>query len=418
MNRFDKRKQIIMFLKNYSVITILFYCLLPALVSADEDEWVPVDDKEKLRAFLDGLVIERPLARGKISKSEIYSDGTAILHSWGGTFIRTWWLNDDALVCIKISTYVECYGFEKSTENPGVYRVFSEYDMEYVEFSISADGHTLIEMDFFPTVSRGSVSSVSAAEMAAELSNPNTPVSIMNTNFDYVQYDGNIPGATQQSGFSILFQPSIPYPLGGGKNFFVRPSIPFIIEQPIFNTLTNEFETEKTELGDIGLDLSIGLSFDAEGGKNIMLIGGSVVMPTATGDLGQDQWQLGPFFGGSMLRKWGSLAMFGSYLVDVAGDQSFDTSLIAGQYFYSVNLNNGWQVIGTPTWSYDFEATSNNALSFPLAIGIAKTTIINSRPWQFTLEYWNYAIRPDDFGVEHQIRITIGPVVKLPWKKR
>ena len=264
----------------------------------------------------------------------------------------------------------------------------------------------------------GGLANISAEEMAAELSNPNTPVSIMNTNFDYMRYDGNIPGASDQSGFSILFQPSIPYPLGGGKNFFLRPSFPVIIEQPVFNTTSNTFESEEGELGDIGLDASVGISFDADGGKNIMLLGGTLIMPTATGELGSDQWQLGPFFGGSMLRKWGSVALFASQLYDVAGDDSFDTNMTAGQYFYSINLNGGWQVIGTPTWSYDYEASSNNAASFPIAVGIAKTAIINSRPWQFTLEYWNYVIRPDDFGVEHQVRITIGPVVKLPWKKR
>ena len=404
------------YMKIYSVLVVCLLCASPTLVSADDDAgWYVLRDIEKLQRFMDGLIVKRPLIRGKFSTAEFFSDGTSLLHSWGGTFIRTWEVNDDAQVCITTNFETVCYIFERHSKKSEKFRVYSSEEDKYTEFS-TTDGRTFSELEFYPANSSGSASTVSAEEMAAELSNPNTPVAIMNTNFDYKIFDGNIPGGSEQTGFSILFQPSIPYPLGGGKNFFVRPSIPIIIDEPFFNTTSNGFESESGELGDIGLDLSVGLSFDAEGGKNILLIGGSIIMPTATGNVGQDQWQLGPFFGGSMLRKWGSAAAFATYFVDVAGDQSFDTNLIAGQYFYSVNLKNGWQIIGTPTWSYDFNATSNNAASFPIAVGIAKTAIINSRPWQFTLEYWNYAIRPDDFGVEHQIRITIGPVVKLPWK--
>ncbi len=408
-------------LRNYSVITILILGMLPGLVNADDDadddEWEVLRDVTKLQKFMDGLIIERPLIRGRKSKAEFFSDGTSLLHTWGGTFIRTWEVNDDAQVCLTTDFKTVCYIFERNIEKAEQFRVYSNDDNEYSEFS-TTDGRTFSEVKFYPAGSKGSAATVSAQEMAAELSDPNTPVAIMNTNFDYTRYDGNSPGASDQSGFSILFQPNIPYPLGGGKNFFLRPSIPFIIDQPIFNSSLNEFESEESELGDIGLDASIGIPFDADGGKNVLLIGASLLMPTATGNLGQDQWQLGPFIGGAMLRKWGSVAAFASQLVDVAGDQSFDTNITAGQYFYSVNLDNGWQIIGTPTWSYDFEASSNNAASFPIAVDIAKTAIINSRPWQFTLEYWNYVIRPDDFGVEHQVRITIGPVVKLPWKKR
>ena len=404
-------------LKKYAVVAVLIIGILPSFGFAEVNEWAPLKDTEKLQKFISGLIIERPLTRGKVSKAEFFSDGTSLLHSWGGTFIRTWDVDEDAQVCLTTNFKTACYVFEKNIIKPEQFRVYSSEDDKYTEFS-TPDGRTFTQLKFYPAKASGSASSVSAAEMAAELSNPNTPVSIMNTNFDYTRYDGNIPGASDQSGFSILFQPSIPYPLGGGKNFFLRPSFPIIIDQPVFNTTSKTFESEEGELGDIGLDATVGFSFDADAGKNIMLIGGTLIMPTATGEFGSDQWQLGPFFGGSMLRKWGSVSLFASQLYDVAGDDSFDTNITAGQYFYSINLSDGWQIIGTPTWSYDHEASSNNAASFPIAVGIAKTAIINSRPWQFTLEYWNYVVRPDDFGVEHQVRITIGPVVKLPWKKR
>ncbi len=47
--------------------------------------------------------------------------------------------------------------------------------------------------------------------------------------------------------------------------------------------------------------------------------------------------------------------------------------------------------------------------------GDFNTTIIGGRPWKFSLQYWNYIVSPDVFGPKHQIRISISPVVKLPW---
>ena len=33
----------------------------------------------------------------------------------------------------------------------------------------------------------------------------------------------------------------------------------------------------------------------------------------------------------------------------------------------------------------------------------------------FSIEYWNYIKSPDAFGPEQQIRISIAPIVPLPW---
>ena len=78
-------------------------------------------------------------------------------------------------------------------------------------------------------------------------------------------------------------------------------------------------------------------------------------------------------------------------------------------------MGNGWQINGSPTFSYNHEADSDNAWTFPLAAGFSKTTIINGRPWKFGLQYWHYIKSPDLFGPDFQIRFTVSPVVKLPW---
>ncbi len=107
----------------------------------------------------------------------------------------------------------------------------------------------------------------------------------------------------------------------------------------------------------------------------------------------------------------------GDYLVqwDVAGGGDRNTSLTGGQHFYTINLTGGWQIVGTPQWSYNHEADSENAWTVPLAVGVAKTSIFGGRPWKMNVQYWYFVESPDSFGPRHQVRFTVGPVVGLPW---
>ena len=90
-------------------------------------------------------------------------------------------------------------------------------------------------------------------------------------------------------------------------------------------------------------------------------------------------------------------------------------SITGGQYFYSINRGNGWQINGSPTYSYNHKADSDNALTFPLATGLSKTSMLKGRPWKFSLQYWHYIDSPDLFGPDWQIRFAASRVVKLPW---
>ena len=45
----------------------------------------------------------------------------------------------------------------------------------------------------------------------------------------------------------------------------------------------------------------------------------------------------------------------------------------------------------------------------------SKTSILGGRPWNFGVQYWHYLESPDAFGSDYQIRLSISPVVKLPW---
>ena len=148
-----------------------------------------------------------------------------------------------------------------------------------------------------------------------------------------------------------------------------------------------------------------------------MVVGGIVgTLPTATDDaLGLDQWLLGAEVAVGKVSEWGVLGLLVSHQWDVAGEDSFSTSITGGQYFYTVNLSDGWQISSSPTFSYNHEAQSGQEWTFPLGVGVSKTTILDGQPWKFGLQYWNYIEQPDPFGPDWQVRFTVTRVVSLPW---
>lgn len=253
----------------------------------------------------------------------------------------------------------------------------------------------------------------SVDEIAAELANPNTVLGSMNFNLDYITYKGNLPGASDQSSLSLTFQPVLPYPIEKGVNFYLRPAVPIIIKKDV--PVNNGFEEKGVDLGDISFDAAIGKSYPG----GLVLVGGIVgTLPTATDDaLGLDQWLLGPEAAVAKVAKWGVVGLLVSHQWDVAGEDSFSTNLTGGQYFYTFNLSDGWQISSSPTFSYNHEAQSGQELTFPVGVGVSKTMILSGRPWKFGIQYWYYAEQADTFGPNWQVRFTITPVVQLPWGK-
>lgn len=49
---------------------------------------------------------------------------------------------------------------------------------------------------------------------------------------------------------------------------------------------------------------------------------------------------------------------------DVGGEDDFSTSLSGGQYFYTINLPEGWQIRSAPTFSYDHKAKGGEPRPF------------------------------------------------------
>lgn len=267
--------------------------------------------------------------------------------------------------------------------------------------------------------------SASAADIAKELANPNTALAFLAFPLDFTDYGGTLSGAGDQSGWKLSFQPSFPYPLNDSTNFFLRPLIPMFLDQPApvvggasllsgsSDIAASGFSNTGLQLGDISVDAAIGKTFES----GTMMVGGLVAtLPTASDDrVGLDQYLLGPELMLGRAFKWGFAGLLLTHQWDVAGDDSFDTSVTGGQYFYTINLKNAWQIQAQPTWSYNHKADSGNRLTLPVGVGVSKTTIIGTTPWKFSLQYWHYVEQPDNFGPDFQIRFQVAPVVALPW---
>jgi hypothetical protein len=209
----------------------------------------------------------------------------------------------------------------------------------------------------------------------------------------------------------LTFQPVFPYPINDTTNFYLRPAVPVVISQDV--PTAGGFDNKGVELGDIGFDAAVGKSLPG----GYVVVGGIVgALPTATDDaLGLDQWLLGPEVAVGKVAKWGVVGLLVSHQWDVAGEDSFSTSITGGQYFYTVNLSDGWQISSSPTFSYNHEAQSGQEWTFPLGFGVSKTTILDGNPWKFGLQYWDYVKQADPFGPDWQVRFTVTRVVSLPW---
>ena len=259
------------------------------------------------------------------------------------------------------------------------------------------DGHSLD--DTGPTV-------LSAEEAARELANPNTALATLNFRNQIHFYDGDLPGANGQVGYTLLFQPSFPFPLDNGNTIFFRPGIPLHVSQPVFDLSSQDFD-DKFGLGDIGFDLAYG-STSSSG--EILAAGMAGTLPTATSSsLGRGQLTLGPEILVGVVRDWGVGVVIANHQWDIGGWGDLPVSLTTVQPVSTFMLGDGWTVGSAPIITYDWHAEQ---WTVPLNLTIGKTSTIGSSTWKFTIEINYYVEQSDAFGPEWMIGINISPVVE------
>ncbi len=249
-----------------------------------------------------------------------------------------------------------------------------------------------------------------ADAIAKEMANANTTLGSLNFQGDYMHFRGDLPLADQQNAFTVSFQPILPYPVRQGLNIFLRPLIPVIISGPVYSA--SEGFGNKSGLGDMAIDLIVGKTWKS---KWVTLAGMEMSLPTGTGSLSSGRTTIGPdFYFGKNLKggAWG-LLLYKTWTLN-KNDELGKESITGGQYFYAIFLKKAWQIQSGPTWSYNSKAEGTK-WTLPLGSGVAKTWKFNKTPVMFALEYWYFVASADPLGPQHRVRLSVSPIVPLPW---
>jgi hypothetical protein len=244
----------------------------------------------------------------------------------------------------------------------------------------------------------------SADEIAKELANPNTPLASLVFKQTYTSFDGDLPGASDQSSDVSLFQPVFPFPIGdsGNTNLFIRPALAYVGQQPVFNSGTGEFEN-KSGWADIGYDVALGRSYDS----GLILIGGiQGTIPTDT-DVSGGQWRLGPEFAAFKIGKKGYIGANPSHQWDIGGDD-YGYSNSGLELFAGVFLPNAWVILTDSKWSYDWK---NDQATMPVNLSVSKVAKFGKLPVKFQLGVDYYAKSNDAFGQDWAVNLSVSPVV-------
>ena len=269
-------------------------------------------------------------------------------------------------------------------------------------------------------------SAASSEELAKQLANPNGALASLTFRNQFRWYDGDLSGAGDQSNYTLLFQPTLPFPLKKkGHQITLRPAFPLIFDQPVISGsglanvgsvqvpqppsagVGDESFGSESGLGDIGLDAIYGISTET---GLIYGFGAFLSMPTATSDvLGTRRWTLGPDLMLGKVRQKTVLFTLVSHQVDVAGSGDKDVSLttltLAGIYLPA----GGWNVGTSPIINYDWEGEQ---WTVPLNFLVGKTVVLGGRPWKLQGEVNYYIEAPDAFGAEWMVAFNISPVVQ------
>ncbi len=253
------------------------------------------------------------------------------------------------------------------------------------------------------------------AEIDRKLNNPLTSIWSLTFQNNTSANTGDLVDGTEYSN-TLFFQPFMPFEVGADKQamFTLRPVFP-LVTQPEIDFSTGESTSHETGYGDTQLLLLAGPN---TGEGFVWGAGASFIFPTASDDiLGQGKYQVGP---AAMVFNIGKPWVYGilaQHWSSFAGDSDrSDTSRTDIQYTIRYSLANAMSIGMGPTITYDWKADSDNALTFPVGLGLTKTTRWGGTPVKLRAEIHYSVVKPDEYGAEWNFRIQVTPVINNPFK--
>jgi len=391
----------------HPIMMVLIYLLIMSTApTVQADEWIPVTSDENLRNFMIGAKLEWKLPNGDMSRGEYRADGTGTMYAWGAEIARTWEVKDNDQICVTSGGSTQCWQLEKNTADPALYRARDVATGILTEIRMTdTEGRAIVTGKSTAPGNKGGAAAPSASEIAAQLANPNTALASLTFKNQFRWFEGDLPDADDQSGYTLLFQPILPFPLENGDKIIWRPAVPIIMDQPVFDSAQLDFDGE-SGLGDIGFDLTYAHTTET----GILLGAGFVTtLPTSTSnELRGGQWALGPEI---LLGKASSkyvLAVLPTHQWDVAGWTDKTVNVTTTSVFVNWVPGGGWLFASNPVISHDWHA---DQWTIPINLTVGKTVIYNGRPWKLAVELNYYIENSDDFAAEWMLSFNITPVV-------
>ncbi|WNC74143.1 hypothetical protein RGQ13_09175 [Thalassotalea psychrophila] len=218
---------------------------------------------------------------------------------------------------------------------------------------------------------------------------------------------------------STKFQPVMPFPFKIGDddwNFLVRPVLQYqsvpLSEQ---GGLTPSDRT--SSMGDTALLTLVGPS-KLDG--FVWAVGATQIFDTAEEDVtGQGKYQVGPAVLVASLAKnaggWNRGALFQHWWSQSGDEDRADTSLTDIQYFVNYRLSTTELVGMSPNIKYDWKAAGGQRLTLPVGLGYSNVYQLGPLPVRVAVELQYNVVRPDDLGVDWNLRFMFIPVLPNPF---
>lgn len=269
----------------------------------------------------------------------------------------------------------------------------------------------------------------SVDQIALEFNSPFSRLSSFSWDYEYRTYQGELPGAGEQTGIKNLFTTSWPIRLRNGKNLLIRAMLPHygnqpgwqpniwveysestIRQVPSFNEETEGFVTGHDHLGDFAFDISYGSV--TENGLISSFGIASVSNTSEDGSAKRNSWLMGPQVALGQFTDWGLIGMRATHLTDIYGDgpealPGMHTNETTLELFFSYAYANGWQIESKPTILYDWEAVSGNNWSVPISAGLSRTFLAGRMPMRLAFDLQHFVLSPDRFGPEWLFRFSL-----------
>lgn len=269
----------------------------------------------------------------------------------------------------------------------------------------------------------------SIEQISAEMANPLAAYLSFSYQFEYSTFQGSLPGSSDETMTTHIFQAVLPFRQKNGKGFVFRAALPYEADQSIYDsdrrypewlirqvdpTLNGEGEWGSTHAHTADTEFDL-----VYGGVNetglILMYGLAGYLPTSSDTSNaRQQLVIGPELNIGRMSGWGSYGAIMSHIFDVAEKKDKgtpDTSITNIRLYFSYGLGNGWQFYSNPNVSYDWNGDSGNKLALPLGGGFAKTMRVGNTPLKLSAEIEKYVVSTDRYGPDWLFRFTVTPVI-------